>query len=721
MRLFLVGLLALLCQVVLLRELNVAFYGVELVYAVALAAWMAGSAAGAAWLPRRLAATPGRLSWLLAIAAAALPAEIAAVRVSRLALGGVPGAFLPIDQQMLVLAAAVLPPSLLLGLAFAWAAELAAAGGGTLAWAYAVESAGAVAGATGATVAFAVGVPAFTLAVLAAGLVPAALLTAAGGRLRLARRAPPSARDFSPVLRGTVLLAVLLLTATAAFLAPGIDLRMTSWSHPSVVESRDSPYARITATSAGSQTALFADDVLVYESETARHEELAHVAALHHPAPRRILLLGGSIERVDRDLRQHRPERLDVVELDRTLFEMADRELKLGPAPIFDDPRGFLRRSGAFDVIVVAMPQPTSGQSNRFYTAEFFAECRQRLAAGGVLAFRLDMPENVVTPLIARRAASVLAAARSVFPHLELLQGTSALVVASGAALPGSADVLIDRWRSRGLTARLVTPAYLRYLFQNDRRAGLIRLLDAGVAPNLDARPVCYQFAALSWLAKFFPGLLTVDPTIVFSPGGGFGGLHYAAAASVALLFVLLRRWNRARTALLAGVAGFSGMLLETVLLLAYQARSGALFERLGILLTAFMAGLAVGAWFVGRLLSRRSRPGRVRRVTAALLAASAAIGVLTVALVASGAPMGLALAGVMLLGVGTTVAGLFACAAAASAAEGGAGVGRLYGADLAGGALGSLVAGLALVPMAGLVPTAWLVAGLSIIAVILV
>jgi hypothetical protein len=193
------------------------------------------------------------------------------------------------------------------------------------------------------------------------------------------------------------------------------------------------------------------------------------------------------------------------------------------------------------------------------------------------------------------------------------------------------------------------------------------------------------------------------------------------AAGVVAVLFALARGRRGARTALLVGVAGFSGMLLETVLLLAYQARSGALFERLGILLMAFMAGLAVGAWSVGRLLSHRSRPHDVRLVAAALLAASAMLAVLTVALVASGVSMGLVLTGVMLFSVGVTVAGVFACAAASSAAEEGAGVGRLYGADLAGGALGSLVAGLALVPMAGLGPTTWVVVGLSVLALLLV
>ncbi len=703
MRLFLVGLLALLCQVVLLRELNVAFYGVELVYAVALAAWMGGSAAGSGLLPRRLGATSGRLSWLLAAAAVALPAEVAVIRGSRLALGGIPGAYLPFEHQILVLAVAMLPASLTLGVAFRWAAELAAAQGRSLAWAYAVESAGAGAGAAAATVLFAQGVPTFTLAVVVAGLVPLALLTTARSRL---------------------LLPTLGLTAIAAFFAPGLDLRMTAWSHPSAVESRDSAYARITATCAGNQTAVFVDDVLVYESEMTRHEELAHIAALQHPGPRRILLLGGSVERLDRELRQHRPERLDVVEMDAVYVDVAGGQRSPGSAVVIDDPRAFLRRADPYDLIVVAMPQPTSGQSNRFYTAEFFSECRARLARGGIVAFTLDMPENVLTPLVSLRAASILSAVGSVFPFVEILPGVSAVVTASRDPLPADAAVLTERWRTRGLATRLVTPAYLQYLFVNDRREALRRLLTDGTAPNSDARPIAYQIAAATWLAKFFPRMIGVGGdrgSAAFAPDASapMENPRYILTVAIVVVFALARLRRGIRTAVLAAVAGFSGMVLETVLLLAYQARSGALYERLGVLLTAFMAGLAIGAWSVGRLLSRSRRERGVRVATAGLLAASAAFGALTMALVATGVAMGLVLTGVMLFGVGATVAGVFACAAATDA-DGRATLGRLYAADLAGGALGSLVAGLALVPMVGLVPTTWLVVGLSVLALIL-
>ncbi len=719
MILFLVGLLAILCQIVLLRELNVACYGVELIYAVGLAGWMIAGGAGAAWRSGGRIGSAARVAWLLVVVSLALPVDIAFVRASRLLLGGVPGAFLPFGRQLLVVAVSLGPISFVLGLAFRHAAEAAARHGRALASCYAIESAGAVVGATAATIALVSGVQTLTLGLMTAGMVAAALL-------------------FIGIRKPVAGSACLIATLLVAPLAPDLDLSMTRWTHPAAVETRDSPYARITASVSGNQTAIFADDVLTFESESAQQEELADVAALQHPEPRRVLLLGGSVERLAAELARHHPERIDSVEMDRVFFELADRRLRLGSTPIFDDPRSFLRRENTYDLIVVAMPEPTSGQSNRFYTAEFFAECRRRLTPAGVLAFRLTLPESVITPLLALRTASIVAAVRSAFPHVELLQGASALVFASTAPLPREPDVLIDRWHARGLTTRLVTPAYLHYLYENDRRTALARLGSIAVAPNSDAQPACYPFAAVNWLAKFYPDLLRVDPTILTtglirsSAGQIEGGRlraepafirdpRYIGTLFLVIALLLARRRTTVRTTLLAGFAGLAGMLLETVLLLAYQARSGALYERLGVLLMAFMAGLTVGAWFVARITTPGRRAGIVGGTTVVLLAALAAVGAVTAHLIASGSPMGLLVTSLVLLVGGAAVGGVFACAAAASSDQGGGAVARLYGADLAGGAVGSLLASLVLVPMAGLVPTTWSVVGLGLVALLLV
>jgi spermidine synthase len=719
MILFIVGLLAILCQIVLLRELSVACYGVELTYGLALAGWMVAGGAGAAWRFGGRAASVRHVAWLLVVVSLALPIDIAFIRASRLLFGGVPGAFLPFGQQLLVLVASLAPVSFLLGLAFRRAADSAALHGRSLAACYAVESAGAVVGAAAATLALVSGVQTLALGILAAGVTAAFLLIAAIRK---------------PVAGSVCLVAILLI----APLVPDLDLGMTRWTHPAAVETRDSPYARITASVSGSQTVIFADDVLTFESESSQQEELADVAALQHPDPRRILLLGGSVQRLSAELGRHHPDRLDSVEMDRVFFELSDRRLHLGPPPIFDDPRSFLRRASSYDLIVVATAEPTSGQSNRFYTAEFFGECRRRLAPGGVLAFRLALPENVVTRLLALRTASIVAAVRSAFPHVELLQGTGALVLASAAPLPSGPDVLISRWHARGLTTSLVTPAYLHYLYENDRRAALARLGATAVAPNSDARPASYAFAAVNWLAKFYPDLLRVDPTILTSgldrsspvPTGGDGlrvepatllGPRSVGAVLLVVVLLLARRRTALRTTLLAFLAGLAGMLLETVMLLVYQARSGALYERLGVLLMAFMAGLTAGAWIVSRITASGRPAGIVGRTTALLLATLAAVGAVTAFLIASGSPMGLPSTGVVLLLGGAAVGGVFACAAAASGDLTGGAIGRLYGADLAGGAAGSLLASLVLVPMAGLVPTTWTVVGLGLIGLLLV
>ena len=189
MLLLLVGLLAILSQIVLLRELNVAFYGVELVYALALAVWMVGTAAGSL-LPFGMRVSKGRGAGALIVAAAVvLPAEIAVVRGSRVLLGGVPGAYLPFGDQVLVLLASLIPQAAMLGLAFRWAAEEAARRGSSLARSYAVESAGACLGAVAATAGFMAGVQTFTVAVVTAGAVPAMLLMARRRQARGVRQA----------------------------------------------------------------------------------------------------------------------------------------------------------------------------------------------------------------------------------------------------------------------------------------------------------------------------------------------------------------------------------------------------------------------------------------------------------------------------------------------------------------------------------------------------
>ena len=85
-----IGLVSILGQVVLLRELSVAFYGVELVYLLGLGTWLLGSATGAALSHRHLRASRAGVAALLLLFAVLLPADVTFLRAARLLMSGLP-------------------------------------------------------------------------------------------------------------------------------------------------------------------------------------------------------------------------------------------------------------------------------------------------------------------------------------------------------------------------------------------------------------------------------------------------------------------------------------------------------------------------------------------------------------------------------------------------------------------------------------------------------
>ena len=149
--LFAVGTIALLAQVVLLRECEVAFFGSELVLVLGLGAWLLGSAAGAA--SGRGAQPPGErgVRRLFVALGLLLPLAVVFARGVRILFGGVPGAYLPFGRQLLALALCLVPVAFLLGLLFQWAARRFIATGRSPAAAYALESAGGLLGGLLAT------------------------------------------------------------------------------------------------------------------------------------------------------------------------------------------------------------------------------------------------------------------------------------------------------------------------------------------------------------------------------------------------------------------------------------------------------------------------------------------------------------------------------------------------------------------------------------------
>jgi len=443
-------------------------------------------------------------------------------------------------------------------------------------------------------------------------------------------------------------------------------------------------------------------------------------------------MLGGGLGGAVEEALKHGPAQIDCVEVDPALTETVTAHLPpqrraplRNPAVriITDDPRRFLQAGGLYDLILIGMPEPSSGQANRFYTLEFFRLCRARLKTGGIAALRIPASENRWTPQMTERAVSIDGALKASFEHVLFIPGDTDVVTASAASLPVDPRVLIERTRERGIRSRLISEHFLRYLLTNDRFSEVASTVRTHRAPlNTDTRPICYQLTALLWLSKFFPDLTGLSFGQIEGLAINNGVWIGTAAGLLVLLFLLARVRPAWRGALVVGVAGFAGMVLETVLILQYQTRHGVLYRDLGILITAFMLGLAAGALTLAAASRGKSRYRAIgRQWGIGLIAGFAALGTVVYFQARSEGFSGLEATSGLLAAAGFLVAGVFAYTGLRWASGQENAISPLYAADLFGGCIGSVAASLLIVPLAGMDMTAAAVVVMSLAALLLV
>jgi len=721
-----VGLTSTVAQIVLMRELVATFYGNELLFGLTLAAWLAWVALGS-WGGARLAGSrrsTGRTFALgLALAGALLPAQIALVRDARRLLGVVPGAFVEFGPMVAAVVLSLAPLCLLGGFLFTLGARLTVEQGGTAGRAYVWESTGAVAGG------------AFFSFVLIRWLDPfqTALLVSAVNWAAALQRLVPGA------WRLRLSLGALLLLALAALpLGRFLHRATLAWQWADLVFAADSPYGRLTIQARGGQRAFFENGLLAFETQGTFPEEVAHFPLLAHPDPRSVLLIGGGVAGDLREILRHPVARVTYVELDPLLIEAARSFLPPGDAVVLDDARVTLaltdgrryvsrcaERAGAatrcaFDVVILDVPEPATGALNRFYTYEFFEQVHATLNPGGVFALGLPSAENYWSPELARRNGSVYQTLRAVFPQVVVLPGEHNFFLASEAPLEVDPGLWAGRLAGRGVETRWVTPSYIEYVLTTDRFAQVRASLQAttGVRINRDLRPICYYYDLALWLSRFYPNLRQA------LTGAGLVNLGWVAAPL--LLAVLFVRWRRALAVpfAVAGI-GLAEMTLEVVILFAFQVSHGTVYAGVSLIVTAFMAGLALGGAAGNRLLARRGAGGRGpggdgpvvsflcrRRWCGAGLALTGVV--VAVALYSAVLPLILSLsvpppppAFYALAVLAGALTGM-AFPVAVSLMPGGAGsaAGLLYGADLVGGCLGALVGAGLLVPLLGIPQT---------------
>ena len=700
--LFLTGFVSILGQIVLLRELNIAFRGIELVYTLAFGAWLMGTAVGVSLGKRTYVPPDNRIIILFLLTGILFPIDLFFIRIIPILFGGVAGAYLPFGKQIISMFAALLPISILAGVLFQWIARRYIASDKTLADAYAIESLGGLTGGAASSLLIMTGLQNFEITLICTFICLAVYILGI-----------ESAR-----YRNALSMILIIIVIVSLLYNKSLDNRMTSEEYGRKVESIDTPYNRITITSSNEQVSFFEDNALSYETETFEAEEFVQLASLQSDNPDNVLVLGGGYKGIIEQLITLPVSKIDYIEYNKRMLEFIQNHLpekfrnSLSAEKvniIYEDPRLYLNNKTRYDIILSGMPEPSSGQNSRFYTKEFFEEISNCLNKKGIFAFRLPSSENFWTPALQKRNASVYKSLKNVFKDIVVLPGTSNIFIASNYLLIRDPAILSERLRSRQVQNKLVTPEYVNYIYKNDRFNEISGLLNDNTAMmNTDIKPVCYQYTLAIWFSKFFPGAEQWDLTLTRITQSSLSKM--LLGLFIFALIISGRKWKYFRRSFLVFIAGFQGMVLEIILLLNYQMHNGILFQNIGLLIMGFMLGLASGSWIVDRI---------IRKFTGILLIISSIIIYLLLGyLISSGNINTFFNSLTALIISGFLTSGIFAYASRYNVDDQKRIISSLYSSDLLGGLAGSVLANFIFIPILGFGITAQFMAFPSLLLV---
>lgn len=132
------------------------------------------------------------------------------------------------------------------------------------------------------------------------------------------------------------------------------------------------------------------------------HEMLTHVPLLAHPAPRRVLIIGGGDGGILREVAKHRGvEHITMVEIDGSVVAMCKEHFPGHSAGAFDDPRLKLviddgmnfvaNTTERYDVIISDSTDPI-GPAEVLFSENFYQACHRCLHEGGVMVAQNGTP-----------------------------------------------------------------------------------------------------------------------------------------------------------------------------------------------------------------------------------------------------------------------------------------------------------------------------------------
>jgi len=634
-------------QIILVREFIVVFYGNELCLGVILANWLLWGAVGS-WglglLADRIKKRIGTLAICEILLAILLPALIFVVRIARIVLKTQPGELIGFLPMVLFSFLTLAPLCIILGFLFALGARMFPSNKGAkqIGYTYILEGVGASIGGLLTSLLLIRYLNSFQIV-----MIIGALNIAASASLRtfLGQKKPVKVfyrglivclmlfYVFLILPEGNIQFSFRRVTEEQSLFdmlkADNLNSRSLNiqWGMLGLKESRNSIYSNLTVVGGEGTYTFFSNGLSMFTvPNQASAEQISHFAMLEHPDPSKVLLISGGVSGSLGEVLKHPVKKVDYVELDPTVIELARNWLDSKELAPLNDPRVkienvdgrlFVKRSTQkYDVVILDLPEPFTAQLNRFYTQEFFREVSNTLDDKGLFSLGVLSSANYLSGEHQAFLNCVYQTLASVFSDIITIPADDQILFIScktKGILSYDRELLSERIRQRNIQALYVTEYQMPIWFEPWRVktfSDRIRETQA-VNINKDLHPVSYYYDMIIWSAQFSTGAKIQSKYKDMFKFASHLNLWWfmIPVFVVGILLFSIGNWKenvRRRYVLMAVfVTGLATIAFEVIVSLGFQIIYGYMYYKLGLILTAFMIGLITGGFIVTRIMDR--------------------------------------------------------------------------------------------------------------------
>lgn len=601
--LFSIGFAALSSQIVILRELLIVFYGNEINLGLMLGIWLftgtAGSMISGKILQKSKTNNLNFFNCLQISTAIYLPLSIYLIRVLPKILKLFPG---EITNEVSVLISSIplmLPLSGMLGALFAFGCAVykKKQGISRVSYTYILESIGAFAG--GICTIFIL-LPyfdsfqiTFLLSILM--LIPVFFL--------------------NPLLIAKLAVTGLIIADLFLFKnAPALNKTMISqiFNNYNVRLYKNTHYQNLLVLQDEDSMSLYTSGIYNFTvPDPSTAETAAHLPLTQHETPKKVLLIGGGLSGVTKEILKHPIDELVYLEIDPQVIKYLK---EFFPVPdddrfkiLISDARQWFHKShDKFDIIILQLPPPNTILINRYYTREFFIQVSSHLNSGGIFSFSMPSQPNYLSHEHRMFFSSLKTTLEDVFAEVLITPGETAYFLAAPDkdTLTSDWKKMLERIRTKGIQTEYFREYYLFSELSQMRFDDLSLQLRLGgkMRLNKDFYPVSHFYNSILWSSQFKYSFKEL--------------LRYLNVSNIFIIFLFLliiflfpiytrKEFYSYKLFAVVAVTGFAEISFQIITILIYQIFYGSVFWKMSLIFTSFMLGLILGSYTITVLMEK--------------------------------------------------------------------------------------------------------------------